>query len=93
MPCCALAEWNIAIFWTLITHELDRISVRRAYGTWHVEPRLLVRLPTSQLEIEFLFCWMDQAMLIPKHHHVRRRSPGVVISRDTHMTKSSPVMH
>jgi hypothetical protein len=64
MRSCALARWNTPMFWMMIAPELDRIGVTRAYGSWQVEPRILMRLPTSQREIEALFCTMTQATFL-----------------------------
>jgi hypothetical protein len=63
MRSCALVQWNTPMFWMMITPELDRLGATRAYGPWHAEPRVLMQLPTSQHDIEGLFCWMDQATL------------------------------
>jgi hypothetical protein len=63
MRCCALAQWNIPMFWMMITTQLDRGGLTRAYGPWDVEPRVLLQLPTSDREIDLLFCWMSRATL------------------------------
>jgi hypothetical protein len=64
MRSCALAQWNIPVFWMMITPELDRIGVTRAYGSWSVESGVTMHLPTSQRAIEALFCSMTQATMI-----------------------------
>lgn len=92
MRSCALAQWNTPMFWMMIAPELDRLGVTRAYGSWEVEPRVLMRLPTSQRDIEGLFCSMDQATLLRDlAASVEDYVSTIPSSRwmDTHMTKSS----
>jgi hypothetical protein len=88
----ALAQWGTPTYWMMIAPELDRIGVTRAYGSWDVEPRVLMRLPTSRREIEGLFCSMSQATLI-RDIAASVESYGSMTPNsrwsDTHMTKSS----
>jgi hypothetical protein len=60
----ALAQWNTPVFWMMIAPDLDKIGVTRAYGSWHVDGRLAMHLPSLRDDFEVLFCSMGQDALI-----------------------------
>jgi hypothetical protein len=95
MRSCALTQWNIPTFWMMITPELDRIGVTRAYGSWDVEPGILMRLPTSPRAIEALFCTMSQARLIRDIETSLQDYEATTVSSrwiDRHITNRSSVV-
>jgi hypothetical protein len=63
MRSCAMAQWNMPTFWMMITSQLDRGGLTHAYGPWEVEPRVIMNLPTSDREIDLLFCWMSRVTM------------------------------
>jgi hypothetical protein len=60
----ALAQWNTPVFWMMIAPELDKIGITRAYGSWHVDGRLAIHMPSLRDDFEVLFCSMGQDALI-----------------------------
>jgi hypothetical protein len=62
--CYALAQWNTPVFWAYIDHDLEEIGVARAYGSWHVEDRIITHMPNWRGDHDILFMSMGQATLI-----------------------------
>jgi hypothetical protein len=60
----ALAQWNTPVFWAYIDHDLEKIGVARAYGSWHVEDRIITHMPSWRGDHDILFMSMGQATLI-----------------------------
>jgi hypothetical protein len=49
----AYTRWGNPLFWALIEPDLHRIGVTRAYGPWHHEEGVLVRLASWRGELPF----------------------------------------
>lgn len=60
----ALTQWNTPVFWMMIAPHLDQIGITRAYGSWHIDGRLAMHLPSLRDDFEVLFCSMGQDALI-----------------------------
>jgi hypothetical protein len=60
----AMTQWNTPMFWMVIKRELDQIGVTRAYGSWHIDGRIVVQMPALPDRFEFLFGSMGQDTLI-----------------------------
>jgi GNAT superfamily N-acetyltransferase len=94
---CALTRWNTPVFWAYIDHDLDKIGVTRAYGSWHVEDGILTSMPSWRGDHRVLFLSMGQATLIRDiaRSVSRAESPtyetatGTSRWRDRHITNSS----
>jgi len=60
----ALTQWNTPVFWAYIDHDLEEIGVARAYGSWHVEDRIITHMPPWRGDHDILFMSMGQTSLI-----------------------------
>lgn len=60
----AMTQWNTPVFWMVIAQDLDKGGVTRAYGSWHLDGRIAVHLPSLQKHSELLFGLMGQTTLI-----------------------------
>jgi hypothetical protein len=60
----ALTRWNTPVFWMMIAPDLDKIGITRAYGSWHVDGRIALHMPSLRDDFEVLFCSMGQDALI-----------------------------
>jgi hypothetical protein len=60
----ALTQWNPPVFWGTIEHNLEKMGVARAYGSWHVEEGIIEHIPSWRGSLPLLFLSMGQATLL-----------------------------